>query len=192
MLILILGLILFLGVHSTRIVADDWRSARIASIGERRWKLLYTVGVLAGLTLIVWGYSLARQAPVILWAPPAGSRHLTALLVLISFPLLAAAKVPRNHFKSLLHHPMYAGTILWSGGHLISNGTVADLLLFGGFLVWSLAGFTAARARDHRQDISYPAGTLRGTLIVLAAGTVLWLLFAFYLHGLLFGVRPLG
>ena len=146
MLILIFGLILFLGVHSIRIVSDDWRSARIASIGERRWKLLYTVGALAGLALIVWGYSLARQAPV----------------------------------------------ILWSGGHLISNGTVADLLLFGGFLVWPLAGFTAARARDRRQDISYPAGTLRGTLTVLAASIVLWLLLAFYLHGLLFGVRPLG
>lgn len=192
MFILIIGLLLFLGVHSVRIVADDWRSARIASVGEQRWKLVYSLGAVVGLVLIVWGYSLARQAPVTLWVPPAGVRHLTALLVLVSFVLVAAAYIPRNHIKSLLHHPMYAGTALWGGGHLIANGTVADLLLFGGFLIWSLAGFTAARARDRRHGVSYPAGALPGTLIVIGAGAVLWLLFAFYLHSLLFGVRPLG
>ena len=191
-LVLVLGLIVFLGVHSIRIVADDWRSARIAGVGERSWKGLYTLGSLVGFALIVWGYSLARQQPVSLWLSPLWTRHVAALLVLVAFILFAATYVPANHFKAAIGHPMYAGTKVWAVGHLLSNGTLADLLLFGSFLVWAVAGFRNARARDRRNATSYPPGTPRGTLIAVVAGTVAWAIFAFLLHGPLIGVRPLG
>ena len=189
---LILGLAVFLGMHSIRIVADDWRSARIAARGERPWKGFYAVASLVGFALIVWGYSLARQNPVQLWSAPVWSRHASSLLVLLAFILIAAAYVPRNHLKAAIGHPMYAGAKLWAVGHLLANGTLADLLLFGSFLVWAVAGFRSSRARDRRAGVSYPAGTAGRTIETVVIGTVVWAIFAFYLHGPLIGVRPLG
>src|SRR4051794_41012042 len=97
---LIAGLVLFLGVHSTRIVAEGWRSATIAKMGDMPWKGLYTLVSLAGFALLVWGYGLARQAPVVLWTPPRGMNHVAALLTAIAFVLVAAAYVPRNQIKA--------------------------------------------------------------------------------------------
>ena len=192
MLVLILGLVVFLGIHSTRIFADDWRSARIAGLGERRWKLLYTVASLVGLALIVWGYGMARTEPVVLWNPPLWTRHLASLLVLVAFVLIAATYVPPNHFKAALGHPMYAGVKAWAFAHLLSNGTLADVLLFGAFLLWAILGFRSGRVRDRKAQVTYPAGTARGTTIAVVAGAVFWAVFAFLLHGPLIGVRPLG
>ena len=191
MIVLVVGLVVFLGLHSIRIVADDWRSARIAGHGERGWKGLFSIGSLIGFALIVWGYSMARN-PVMLWTAPAWAPHLAALLVLLAFILVAAAYIPRNHLKSAIGHPMVAGTTLWAVGHLLSNGTLADLLLFGSFLIWAVAGFRSGRMRDRRAQVSYPAGTMSMTIATLLAGTAAWAIFAFYLHGPLIGVRPLG
>jgi len=190
LLALILGLIVFLGVHSTRIVADDWRSSRIASLGERGWKGLYSIAALVGIVLIVWGYGMARTAPVVLWNPPLWTRHLASVLVLIAFVMIVAAYVPRNHFKAAFGHPMFAGVKAWALAHLLSNGTLADLLLFGGFLVWSILGFRSARRRDRKAQVTYPAGTARGTVVCLVVGAVAWAIFGFFLHGPLIGVRP--
>jgi len=190
--VLILGLVAFLGLHSTRIFADDWRSARIATLGESKWKMLYSVGSGIGLALIVWGYGMARSEPVVLWNPPLWTRHLASLLVLLAFVLLVAAYVPRNHFKAAFGHPMYAGVKTWAFAHLLSNGTLADLLLFGGFLAWAVLGFRAARRRDRKAQVTYPAGTASGTIICLVVGIVAWAIFAFFLHGPLIGVRPLA
>jgi uncharacterized membrane protein len=190
MAILIIGLVIFLGVHSVRIVADRWRQAQIARLGEKSWKLGYSVLSAAGLALIIWGYGVAREAPVILWNPPTGMRHVAGLLTLVAFIFLAAAYVPRNHIKARFHHPMVLGVKGWALGHLLANGTVADLLLFGSFLVWAVLSFIAARRRDRLAGTAYPAGTGRGTLIAIVAGTVAWAVFAFWLHGLLIGVRP--
>lgn len=192
MIVLVLGLLVFLGLHSIRIVADDWRSARIASHGKPAWKGFYALGALIGFGLIVWGYSLSRQDPVLLWAAPVWTRHLAALLVLMAFILIAAAYVPRNHLKAAIGHPMLAGTKLWALGHLLSNGSLADVLLFGSFLIWAIVGFRSARARDRLANKSYPAGTVGGTTATIVAGTVVWAIFAFFLHGPLIGVRPLG
>jgi uncharacterized membrane protein len=192
LLVLIVGLIVFLGLHSVRVFADGWRSSRIATWGEGRWKGLYSLGSLVGFALIVWGYSMARKAPVVLWNAPDWSRHATALLVLLAFILIAAAYSPPNHFKAALGHPMLLGTKAWAAGHLLSNGNLADLLLFGTFLVWAIVTFRSARIRDRLAHVTYPAGTARGTIIALVAGIVVWAAFAFYLHGLLIGVRPLG
>ncbi len=193
MWMLILGLILFLGVHSVRIVANDWRSRQIASRGEGPWKGLYSVVSLMGFVLIVWGYGQARLAPVPLWQPlPVGVKHLASLLTLVAFVLLAAAYVPRNGIKARVHHPMVLGVKTWALAHLLANHTLADLLLFGGFLVWAVFSFRAARARDRAQGTRYPAGSLGATLVTVAVGVVAWAAFAFWAHGAWIGVRPFG
>jgi uncharacterized membrane protein len=192
MTLLIMGLAIFLGVHSVRIFADDWRRSQIARLGENKWKLGFSLISAVGLALIVWGYGAAREAPVVLWNPPAGMRHLAGLLTLVAFILLAAAYVPRNHLKARFHHPMVLGVKVWALAHLLANGTLADLLLFGGFLAWAVLAFIAARRRDREAGTTYPAGAASGTLITVAAGAVAWAVFAFWLHGLLIGVQPFG
>jgi uncharacterized membrane protein len=192
MTFLILGLILFLGVHSVRIFAEGWRSAQIAQRGEGAWKGLYSVASIAGFGLIIWGYRLARQDPVALWAPQPWARHLASLLMLLAFILLAAAYVPRNGIKARVHHPMVLGVKVWALAHLLANHTLADLLLFGSLLAWALLDFRAARARDRIGHVSYAMGTLVGTAVTLVAGVAAWAVFAFWAHGVLFGVTPFG
>lgn len=190
--ILVLGLVIFLGVHSVRIVADGWRTGMIARLGEKPWKGIYTLLSIAGFVLIVWGFNLARQLPGLLWEAPRGMRDVTSLLMLIAFVLLVAAYVPRNGLKARLHHPMVLAVKVWAFAHLLSNGSPADVLLFGAFLVWAVFSFRAARARDRMAQTVYPAGTTSGTIITVVVGVVVWVVFAFWAHGLLIGVRPFG
>ena len=192
MVLLVLGLVLFLGVHSTRIVADGWRTRMVGRMGEKGWKGLYTLISLAGFVCIVWGYAHARQSPQPLWTPPRGMNHLAALLMLVSFVLLAAAYVPRNTFKARLHHPMVLGVTLWAVAHLLANGTLADLVLFGAFLAWAVADFASSRQRDRANNTSYPAGTTQGTVIAVAVGLLAWVVFVAGAHRWLIGVSPLG
>ncbi|MDI1340254.1 NnrU family protein [Polaromonas sp.] len=192
MAILILGLVLFLGVHSTRIVADGWRTATIGRVGELPWKAVYALLSIAGFVLIVWGFGLARQQPVQLWLPPRGMRHLASLLTLISFVLLAATYVPRNAIKARLHHPMVLGVKVWALAHLLANGNLAHVVLFGSFLVWAVLSFRAARGRDRAAGTVYPAGTAAGTGITVVVGAAAWAVFAFWAHGYLIGIRPIG
>jgi uncharacterized membrane protein len=192
MILLVLGLVLFLGVHSTRIVADGWRGAQLARLGERGWKGLYSLVSIAAFVLLVWGYGQARQQPVVLWSPPIWTRHVAALLMLVSAVLLVAAYVPRNAIKARLHHPMLLAVKVWAVAHLLANGNLADVLLFGAFLVWAVLDFRSARRRDRAAHTVYPPGTTAGTLKALLIGVVAWAVFAFWLHGPLIGVRPFG
>jgi uncharacterized membrane protein len=192
MTLLMIGLALFLGVHSTRIVADGWRSATIARVGATPWKGIYSLLSIAGFVLLVIGYGAARQAPVVLFAPPVWTRHLAALLTLPAFVLLAAAYVPRNAIKRAVGHPMLAGVKVWALAHLIANGTLADLLLFGTFLAWAVLGYIAARRRDRAAGTTYAAGPGSRTAITVVVGLVAWAVFAFALHRPLIGVAPFG
>ena len=133
------GLLLFLGVHSVRVFANDWRNQTLARIGEKPFKGVYALLSIVGFVLLVWGYGQARQQGVMLWNPPVATRHLAALLTLIAFVLLAAAYVPGNQIKAKLHHPMVLGTKVWALAHLLANGSVASVVLFGSFLLWSAA-----------------------------------------------------
>jgi len=192
MTLLLLGLALFLGVHSTRIVADGWRSATIARVGEKPWKAIYSLLSIAGFVLLVIGYGAARQSPVVLFAPPVWTRHLAALLTIPAFVLLVAAYVPGNAIKRTIGHPMVAGVKVWALAHLLANGTLADLLLFGTFLAWAVLGFIAARRRDRAAGTTYPAGPGSRTAITVVVGLVAWAVFAFALHRPLIGVAPFG
>ena len=189
---LLLGLVLFLGVHSVRIFADDWRTQVITRRGEGAWKGLYSLLSIAGFALLIWGYGLARQQPVVLWTPLVAMRHMASLLTLIAFILLVAAYVPRNGIKARLHHPMVIGVKVWAFAHLLCNGNLADVVLFGAFLVWAALDFRAARGRDRAAQTVYPAGTVAATAITVIVGAVAWVGFALWLHGMLIGVRPFG
>jgi uncharacterized membrane protein len=189
---LVAGLVVFLGVHSSRMLVDGWRSRTIERLGAKPWKAFYALVSLAGLALLVWGYGVARQQPVQLWSPPVGLRHAAALLTWFAFVLLAAAYVPGNQIKARLHHPMLLGTKVWALAHLLANGTLAGAILFGSFLLWAVTMFASARRRDRREAVRYAPGRASRTVITLAAGTVAWAVFAFWLHGLLIGIRPIG
>lgn len=192
MKLLIAGLLVFLGVHSVRMLAEDWRAHMRARLGKGVWKGLYSLVSLAGLALIAWGFDLARDQPVLLWTPPAAMRHGASLLTLLAFVLLAAAYVPGNGIKARLHHPMVLGVKAWALAHLLATGMLAHGLLFGAFLVWAVVNFSVSRRRDRRDGVHYPAGRPAATLVTLALGAAAWAAFAFGLHGLLIGIKPFG
>jgi uncharacterized membrane protein len=190
--ILVIGLLIFLGVHSIRIFADSWRTAQRARLGEQAWKGLYALASIVGFVLIVWGYGIARREPAVVWTPPVGIRHLTILLVAIAFVLITAAYVPGNRIKRVIGHPMAAGTALWAFGHLIANGTANAIVLFAAFLVWAVASFLAARHRDQVAGTTYPAGPIGRDVVTVVGGLVVWAVFGWFLHGWLIGVSPMG
>lgn len=189
---LIAGLLIFLGVHSVRIVADGWRSHMLQRAGDGAYKGLYSLVSLLGFGLIIYGFGIARETPVVLWTPPLGMRHAASLFTLIAFVLLAAAYVPRNRIKARVHHPMVLAVKAWALGHLLANGNVAHVVLFGAFLAWAVANFIAARRRDRAMGVPSLAGTVPMTLLTVVVGVAAWAAFVFKLHGLLIGIRPFG
>ncbi len=190
MTLLIAGLILFIATHSLRIFADDWRSRMVSKIGPMPWKGLVSVASLVGIILMSKGYAAARAAPVLLWQSPVWMSHLVSLLMLVAFILFIAAYVPKNVIKARLGHPMIISVKIWAFGHLLANGTVADLLLFGGLLAWAVMSFRAARQRDRREGVVRVAGSAMPTVIAVAVGAAIWAWFSFQGHAWLIGVRP--
>lgn len=190
MILLALGLFIFLGLHSTRIVSEDGRARAIAWIGEGRWKGLYSLVSLVGFVLIIWGFGLARYDAATLWSPPSGARHLTLLLMLISIVLLAGYFFKTSHISTALHHPMLWAVLVWSVAHLSANGSAADVLLFGAFLVWSAADLLNSYARDRQNAVVYPTPSIAATLGAVIVGVALYALLVGGLHAWLFGVSP--
>lgn len=185
MTVMILGLLIFLGMHSVRIFADEWRSAQVQRLGLLPWKAVYSIVSLIGLAMVIWGFGQARLDPVWIWHPPVALRHLVALLMIPAFILLVAAYVPGNHFKAWLGHPMILAVKIWAFAHLLANGQLSDIILFGAFLLWAVFDFRAARRRPG------PAAVKPGwisTVATLVIGLVAYALFAFYLHMPLIGV----
>jgi uncharacterized membrane protein len=189
---LVLGLVIFLGVHSVRMVAEGWRTRTMARVGEGAYKGLYSVVSLLSFGLIVYGFGLARQQPVQLWSLPFGMKHVASTLMLVSLVLLTAAYVPGNQIKARLHHPMVLSVKTWALAHLLANGNLAHVVLFGAFLAWAVWNFVAARKRDQAGGVTYPAGMAGATMLTVVVGLAAWALLAFWLHGWLIGVRPLG
>lgn len=189
---LLLGLMVFLGVHSTRIFADDWRSAMIERIGPLAWKGLYALLSLLGFWLLIRGWQQVRLEPQVLWTTPVALRHVAALLMLPASVLWVAAYVPGNGIRARLHHPMVLGTKTWALSHLLANNSLADLLLFGTFLLWSVVLFVASRRRDRREQRPAVAARVLPTVVTVLLGLGLWAALAFWLHAALIGVRPMG
>ncbi|MCE2744499.1 MAG: NnrU family protein [Burkholderiales bacterium] len=190
LLILVAGLALFLGMHAIRIPDDHRRSSMIARIGKNKYRGIYTLVSIVGLVLIVVGYGQARLDPVFVWSPPAAMRHIAALLMLVSFIMLAACYVPTNHIKAKLQHPMTLSVKVWAVAHLIANGTLADIILFGSFLLWAVLLFKTARKRAVPMSFSGNGPTKIGTLMTVVVGVLGWLVFAAWLHVHLIGISP--
>lgn len=197
MTLLIAGLLLFLGVHSIRMLAPAGRERWRTRLGAGIWKGLYSLVALAGLALIAWGFDAARENPVIVWMPSSpgmamGLRHGAVLLTVLAFVLLAAAYVPGNHFKARLGHPMVLGVKTWALAHLLVAGMLAHLLLFGSFLIWAVVNYALSRRRDRLAGVRSGPGRWTATALTVVLGLAGWALFAFGLHGLLIGIKPLG
>jgi len=189
MIVLILGLVLFLGIHSVSIVAPAWRDAQVAQRGENAWKGLYSVVSAIGLVLLVVGYGMARQSPVVVFSPPAALRHVAFLLMIPVFPLLLAAYLP-GRIKTAARHPMLLAVKFWALSHLLANGNLADVLLFGGFLAWAVADRISLKRRPAR---AVPGASPRpvNDLIVLVGGLALYAVTVVAAHAWLIGVAPL-
>lgn len=192
MALLIAGLAVFIVLHSIGIAAPAWRSRQIARMGERRWKGVYSLLSAVALVMIVVGFGHARADAVPLYQPLAGARHAAALLNVVAFVLIASAYVSGTRIKAVLGHPMTLGVALWAIAHLIANGRLHDVILFGVLLAWSLVVFVVRRERDRHAGVARPAGTLARDAIAVVAGVIASLVFALFLHGPLIGVRPFG
>ncbi|CAN7386613.1 NnrU family protein [Variovorax sp. LjRoot130] len=191
MSLLVVGLILFLGIHSVSIVAPAWRDAQVERRGERVWKGMYALASLAGLLLLIYGYDLARQTPVVLYTPPPALRHVALLLMLPVFPLLFAAYLP-GRIQRTVKHPMLLAVALWATAHLLGNGTLADVLLFGAFLVWAVADWISVQRRAVPHSVpGAPPGALND-VVALAGGLVVYAGFLFGAHRWLTGVSLLA
>lgn len=193
---LLLGLAIFLGTHSVRICADGFRARQVARMGLMPWKGAYSAASLIGLALIVVGFGLARQSPLMLWAPPLWSRHLALLLTAPAFILVVAAHLPGTHLKAALGHPMVAGVAVWAFAHLLADGRLHAVVLFGAFFVWAIADYAASRRRDRAAGtapgVRHAAQSWSRDALASAIGLLAWALFAFALHGPLIGLRPIG
>jgi uncharacterized membrane protein len=189
---LIVGLIVFIGLHSVRIVADDCRTRLIEKVGRNAYRGMYGALSLLGLVLIVAGYGAARAAPVILWQPPMWLIHLAILLTIPAFVFIAASVLPGTRIRSRVGHPLLLGVKAWAIAHLMANGSFADVVLFGAFLLWSVAAYASARRRDRKAATVYPVGSPWRDVIVVIGGLVAWVVFAIWLHPLLIGVAPLS
>ena len=190
MALLIAGLVLFFGTHSVSIANEPWRDRMVARLGESTWQGLYGLISLIGLVLVVWGYGLARETPTLVYLPPLWLRHVTLLLMLPVFPLFIATYFP-GRLKAVAVHPMLLATMLWAIAHLLANGTVADLLLFGGFLAWAVADRISMSHRLQRPIPGAPPSRLND-IIAVVGGLALYAAFLFGLHTWLFGVSPLA
>ena len=180
------GLVGFLGIHSIAIVVPGWRERAIARIGAPAWRAPYSVASLAAFVVMIHGYGIARQSPVVVYTPPAGLRHVAMLLMLPVFTMLLSAYLP-GRIKARLKHPMLAAVKLWAFAHLLANGTLADLLLFGGFLAWAVADRISVGRRPPGPVSTASGGRLNDAIAVIG-GLALYVLFVTWAHGRWIGV----
>lgn len=192
MIWLIVGLVVFLGVHSVRILAPEFRQSQIDRRGLNAWKAIYAVVSILGFIILVWGYGIARQDPVVFWVAPAWMSHVVALLMLPVMIFLVASQVPAGRIKAAVKHPMLLAVKIWAVAHLLVNGDLASVLLFGGFLAWAVVDRISEKKRLRAGLTSNPvAGPVKWDIISVVGGLVAYVLFVAVLHRLLIGVPPI-
>jgi len=187
MTILIAGLVIFFAVHLARVVAPGWRE-RQATAHPGAWKGLYALASLIGFALIVWGWIVWRPEAPQLYVPPSWGRHAAMLLVPLGLIAIAAAYQPAGRIRATLQHPFLVGIMLWALAHLLANGDLAGVLVFGSFLAYGLVDIVAALGRPARVGFA----TWRGDAVAVTAGIVLTAALVLGLHQTLFGVSPLA
>ena len=188
MVIIILGLIIFFGVHSLSIYNFQLRNSLLAQHGEGRFKGLYSLVSLIGFALIVWGYGQARLSPTVVYVPPAGLKHATLLLMLPFFVLFLSTYLP-GKIKATLKHPMLVSIKLWALAHLLANGMLHDVILFVAFLAWAVVDRISVKKRPAAEVV--PASFNKNDVIAIVGGLILYVVFSMWLHVLLIGVAPI-
>lgn len=188
---LLAGLLLFFGVHSIAIVAPAWRDGMAAKLGDAPWKAIYTLLSVIGFVMFVHGYGLERAEPMVLYTPPVWMRHLAVLLMLPVFPLLLSAYLP-GRIKAAVKHPMLTAIKAWALAHLLVNGNLADVLLFGSFLAWAvLDRISIGKRAAQRKPVTAGAPSRTNDVLAIVGGLVLYVVFIGWAHQRLFGVAPL-
>jgi uncharacterized membrane protein len=190
MIMLLVGLAVFLGMHSVSIFAPQWRGAIASRMGTLPWKGLYSAVSIVGFALLWKGYALARLEPIPIYVSPAGLRHVAALLMLPVFPLLLAAYLP-GRIKTLTVHPMLVAVKLWAVSHLLANGMLADIVLFGAFLAWAVMDRISLKRRAPTDTPSLPRSAINDVIVVIG-GLALYGVFVGRWHEALIGVTPFG
>lgn len=190
MLILILGLVLFLGVHSSKMLIPAMRKDFIGSRGLNAWKGIYSLVSFAGLILIIWGYALYRPVAPDLWFPPVWTRHIALLLMAIAFIILVSSNLPTGRIKQAVKHPTLLAVKIWAFAHLLANGDLASVILFGSFLAWAVWDRIAAKRRGDPLPVA--GNSLMPDVLAIVIGLAFYLLFLFWAHQWLFGVQPLA
>lgn len=188
MIVLLLGLALFFALHSLAIFAPRWREKKRQQWGRAAWRWIYSLGSLIAIGLIAWGYDLARITPIIMYVPPAWAKSVTDALMLAVFPLLYATFLPCK-LRTALKYPDLVAIKLWALAHLLANGMLADVLLFGSFLAWAVVNRISLKRRVRILPSSAPSKY--NDLVAIIAGLVTYLLVVGYLHYQVIGVLPL-
>lgn len=186
---MIAGLVLFLGMHSVSIFAADFRNSMVAR-SEIGWKAVYGLVSLVGLVLIIQGYGEARMTSAVLYSPPVWLRHVAALFLLPTFVFFIAPYFP-GKISTTLKHPQLVAVKLWAFAHLLVNGRVAELVLFGAFLAWAVVDRISLKRREQKPMATLPKSGLNDVIIIVV-GLALYAAFVLRLHAAWFGVSPLG
>jgi uncharacterized membrane protein len=193
MLVFVVGLVLFLAIHSVSIVAPRWRAATVARLGEKPWKGIYSAAAAIGLVLLIVGYGMARRDPVVLYTPPQALRHLALVVMLPVFPLFFSAYLP-GRIRSAARHPLLLAVKFWALAHLLANGTLVDVLLFGGFLIWAVADRISVKRRSVAEAHDVPAAPAApyNDAIALIGGLAIYVVVVVWAHRWLVGISPLA
>ncbi len=189
MLIFITGLVIFFAIHLVRMLAPEWRRTQIKNIGENKWKGVYSIISIIGLGLIIWGYSQAKIDSDIIYTPPSWGAHVALLLVAIALILVIAANLPTGKIKQAVKHPFLLAVKLWAFAHLLANGDVASIILFGSFLVYAVWNRIAVKRRGGANPV---ANSSTSDMISIVLGLAIWAILVFGAHNWLFGVNPIA
>ena len=191
LLVMILGLILFFGVH-TLTTRRELRARFVVSMGEGSYKIGYSVASAAGLALIIWGFAHYRAAGMWeIWSPPTAFKHISVALMLPAVILVVASFI-RGRIYTKLKHPMLAGVKLWAAAHLLANGDLGSIILFGSFLGWAVFDRISLKHRTDAGAPPIPVGGPGNDLIAIAVGIVAYLALAFAFHPVVIGVPVVG
>lgn len=186
---LILGIVMFTGIHLVRSLAPGWREDMISRLGTGPWKGMYSLVALGGLAGMIWGYGIARQDPVVLYDLPYETRYVSAALMLVALILAATSDLPTGRIKQAVRHPLILATKIWAFAHLLVNGDLASLLLFGSLLALAVILLIAIKRRNEPAPV---ANSSWSDAAALAGGTALWFLFILWAHEWLFGIPAIA
>jgi uncharacterized membrane protein len=193
MALLVVGIILFLGIHLLRAVAPGFRQSMIDRLGKQGFMAVYSIASIATLVFLAYGFSVARTQTTVLYYPPAWASHITIALMLIALICFVASLLPAGHIAAKTKHPMVLSVKIWALAHLIANGDSASGLLFACFLAWGVFLRISLKRRARAGEVNVrPFVSARSDLYAVVLGVLLWGLILWKLHEWIIGVSPLA